>query len=297
MKRFVLFLAMFLLGSLAWAQKKPVLGIPVARQSGSDIYISYSLQMDPGVVCNIAVYLSCDGGRHFQKTPLRQVAGDIGIQKESGEKTIVWHVLEEESALTGEDLVFKVNVETFWKRTDLEEPEPEPQPKVKKEPKPKKEKAPVKPAILVAPTVGVMPGISFGLMAGWAGPKVGVYGKFRSNFVSTGASYECTSDGKAGSDYIWTTGHSKVSNMAITAGVMLPLSNMFYPYAGVGYAKRDLAWEDTQGEWARVKDASISGISLEAGVLLRFGLFGVHAGVNTGGFKYVGVDAGVALFF
>ena len=265
---------MFLLGSLAWAQKKPVLGIPVARQSGSDIYISYSLQMDPGVVCNIAVYLSCDGGRHFQKTPLRQVDGDIGVQKESGEKTIVWHVLEEESALTGEDLVFKLNVERYWyNNPPQKESSQAPQPEAK-EPKPKKEKQPVKTAILVAPTVGFVPGVSFGLMAGWAGPKVGVYGKFRSNFVSTGASYECTSDGKAGSDYIWTTGDSKVSNMAITAGVMLPLSNMFYPYAGVGYAKRDLAWEDTQGEWARVKDASISGIGLEAGVLLRFGLFG-----------------------
>lgn len=297
MKRYVLLLVLFLLGGLAWAQKKPVLGTPVARQLGTDIYIDYSIQMEYAVVCHVAIYLSCDGGRHFQKTPLREVTGDVGNITESGNKTIVWHVLKEESVLTGEDLVFKLNVERFWKRTDLEEPEPVPQPVVKKEPKPKKEKAPVKPAILVAPTVGVMPGISFGLIAGWAGPKVGVYGKFRSNFVSAGTSYNCTSDGKADGGYIWTTGKSKVSNMSITAGVMLPVGGVVYPYAGVGFAKRDLAWEDTQGDWARVTDASASGIGMEAGVLLRFGLFGLHAGVNTGGFKYIGVDAGIALFF
>ena len=66
---------------------------------------------------------------------------------------------------------------------------------------------------------------------------------------------------------------------------------------GVGYAKRELAWEDVDGGWARVKDASAAGIGLEAGLMLRFGLFGIHAGVNTAGFKYLGADAGIALFF
>ena len=140
MKRYILLLALFLLSSTVWAQNKPVLGAPVARQSGSDIYIEYSIQMDPGVVCMVAVYLSCDGGDHFQKTPLRQVTGDVGVQKESGEKTIVWHVLEEESALTGDDLVFKVSVEKYWTVSSREESKNASKPVVKKEPKPKKER-------------------------------------------------------------------------------------------------------------------------------------------------------------
>ncbi len=283
MKRYILLIALFLLGVPAIAQKRPILGTPEARQSGSEIHIDYSIQMEPGTACNIAVYLSCDGGRHFQKTPLKQVSGDVGLVSNSGSKTIVWHVDKEEQALTGDDLVFKVNVEKYWTADNKTEV--------------KKPKKIIKPAIMIAPAVGFIPELSFGAMAGWAGPKIGVYGKFRSNFVSTGTTYECTSDGKSESGYIWTTGKSKVSNMSFTAGVMLPVSSSFYPYAGVGFVKRDLAWEDTQGEWARVQDASISGLGLEAGVLVRFGLFGLHAGVNTGNFKYIGVDAGIALFF
>ena len=293
MKRYILFIFLLLLAPLAMAQKRPVLGDPSASQFGSDIQVDYSIQMEADMVCIVAVYISCDGGRHFQKTPLRQVEGDVGIVRGTGNKTLIWHVLKEESALTGEDLVFKVNVERFWKEDGRTAP-PHP---LTKEPKIKKEKKPVKKAIVAAPSVGFIPGLSYGLMAGWPGTQVGFYGKFRSNFVSTGASYECTRDGKAGSDYIWTTGKSQVSNLAVTAGIMLPVSSFFYPYAGVGFVKRDLAWEDSQGKWARVKDASVSGIGLEAGVILRLGIYGFHAGINTGNFKYIGADAGIALFF
>lgn len=177
---------------------------------------------------------------------------------------------------------------------------PEPEKQVKEaaasEKKVKPAPQPVKPAIMVAPTVGIVPGLSYGLMAGYVG-KIGVYGKFRSNFVSTGSTYDCTSDGKAGTDYIWTSGNTKVSLMSATAGVLYPIGKSVYPYVGVGYAKRELAWEDVDGEWARVKDASVAGLGLEGGVMLRFGMFGIHAGVNTAGFKYLGADAGIALFF
>jgi uncharacterized protein YjdB len=173
---------------------------------------------------------------------------------------------------------------------------PEPINVAKVEKKARPAPKPRKPCIMVAPTVGIVPGLSYGLMAGYVG-KLGGYAKFRSNFVSTGSTYDCTSDGRSGSDYIWTTGSTKVSLMSATAGVLIPVGRSVIPYVGAGYAKRELAWEDVDGAWARVTDASVSGIGLEAGLMLRFGLFGIHAGVNTAGFKNLGVDAGIALFF
>ena len=151
-------------------------------------------------------------------------------------------------------------------------------------------------AVLIAPAVGFIPELSYGLMAGYVG-KFGFYGKFRSNFVNTGATYACTSNGMSGSDYVWTSGKTKTSSLSLTFGALIPTGKTLIPYVGAGFAKRELAWEDVDGAWARVKDASVSSIGLEAGLLLRFGRFGLHIGVNTAGFKHLGADAGIALFF
>ncbi len=119
MKKFVLLISFLLTGFGVWAQSsKPVLGAPSSRQSGIDIVVDYSIQMEPGVSCDIALYLSCDGGRHFSRTPLKQVTGDVGRIEQSGQKSIIWHVLDEEDALTGDNLAFKVNVEWVGYRPD-----------------------------------------------------------------------------------------------------------------------------------------------------------------------------------
>lgn len=306
MKRYILSLFCLLPSAVAWAQK-PVLSTPVARQSESDIIVEYTLQMEPGVSCDIALYLSCDGGRSYSKNALKQVTGDVGTIGKSGAKTIVWHVLDEEEALTGDNLAFKVNVERFWStstsasRNDEGSGREIASPAVKSEKKTKvSRQKPVtqkKSLIMIAPAVGVYPDTSYGAMAGWIGGKIGAYGKYRSNFVNTDAAYDCTSDGRAGSGYIWTTGDSKVALMTFTAGVILPLGRTLYPYVGVGYVNRELAWKDAAGRWARVSDASISGIGLEAGVMLRFGSFGLHGSANVTGFRKLGADAGLALFF
>lgn len=292
MKRYILLLLCSLYSAIVWAQK-PVLSAPVARQSNNDIILEYSIQMEQGVTCEVALYLSCDGGQHFQKNALKKVTGDVGKIETSGKKTIVWHVLDEEEALTGDDLVFKVNVEKYSKRTAPASEAvvvPKPQKKVKQAPQNKES------AIFIAPTVGIVPGLSYGGMAGYVG-KIGFYGKFRSNFENTKISYNCKSDGTADGGYIWTTGQSKVSMMSISGGIILPIGQTIYPYAGVGYGKRILAWEDVKKQWARVSDASTFGIALETGLMLRFGAFGLHAGVNTVGFRFIGADAGLALFF
>ncbi len=306
MKRFLLLLSFLLSSTAIWAQK-PVLSTPVAKQSDTDIIVEYTLQMEPGVSCDIALYLSCDGGRSYSKKALKQVSGDVGTVGQSGPKSIVWHVVDEEDALTGNNLVFKVNVERYWNtgasasRVEEGSEQKKTAPAVKPEKKAKlsgqKPAAQKKSSIMIAPVAGVYPDISYGIMAGWIGGKTGVYGKFRSNFINTGSNYDCTSDGMAGSGYIWTTGESKVAFMSFTAGAIFPLGRTIYPYFGFGYANRELAWQDTSKNWARVSDASISGIGLEAGLILRFGNFGIHSSVNLAGFKKLDADAGLALFF
>ena len=122
MKKVVLLISFLLAGFSLWAQSsKPVLSAPSSRQSGTDIVVDYSIQMDPGTACSIAIYLSSDGGRHFSRTPLKQVYGDVGIIEQSGRKSIIWHVLDEEDALTGDNLAFKVNVEKYWSQMESDQ--------------------------------------------------------------------------------------------------------------------------------------------------------------------------------
>ena len=55
------------------------------------------------------VYCSTDGGRTWSK-PLRQVTGDVNKQVQAGSHRIVWDVLAEREKLAGENICFKVEV-------------------------------------------------------------------------------------------------------------------------------------------------------------------------------------------
>ena len=68
-------------------------------------------------------------------------------------------------------------------------------------------------------------------------------------------------------------------------------------YAGAGYGKHQLFWEDTAGKWASVQDRSASGVAVDAGLVFNWQHLSVMAGVSAIGFKSVFAELGVGYRF
>lgn len=142
-----------------------------------------------------------------------------------------------------------------------------------------------------------LPDSAFGAMALLCGKNFGGYLKFRSNFKSSGYSYDCNADGTTESGYIWTSGRSRISKLSLSAGGAIRCGERLLACMGAGYGRRLLLWEDSTGEWARVEGSSRSGPVTEVGALMRLGRFAVYTGVSTIGFRYLDAEIGVGLNF
>ncbi len=70
--------------------------------------------------------------------------------------------------------------------------------------------------------------------------------------------------------YFWAGGRSAVDRLFITAGPMLRIKNRLSVFACMGYGASNLFWEDFQGKWAEVADASHHGVCAEAGAEWQF---------------------------
>ena len=77
-----------------------------AYQEGKNIIITYDIDKAGSVG---DVYCSTDGGNTWSN-PLRQVTGDVNKQVPAGSHRIVWDVLAERGMLSGENICFKVTV-------------------------------------------------------------------------------------------------------------------------------------------------------------------------------------------
>lgn len=95
---------LFLQLSLAKAQS--ISGVEMS-QEGKNVVVEYVLEASASQ--EILLYLSQDGGKTFSK-PLQKVSGDVGMGVTSGQKRIVWNVLEEVPELVGDSIVFMVEI-------------------------------------------------------------------------------------------------------------------------------------------------------------------------------------------
>lgn len=146
----------------------------------------------------------------------------------------------------------------------------------------------------------VLPEFSPGVMAtflpGLPG-KMGGYAAFRSNFSLHRPTYDALSNGTAGSALIWTSGVSAVDRLFVTAGPVLRVNRRLCLFAGAGYGFRRLYWEDTDGDWARITDASRSGLCIEGGALFLRGRFSFSAGGLLLGGSYPALSLSVGYGF
>ena len=139
---------------------------------------------------------------------------------------------------------------------------------------------------------GVYPELSYGAVFSMMSRKNrwGGYLKYRSNFKSRTFSYECSSDGSCSSGQIWSSGNTSVCLMNVSAGARKNFGKWVGVYAGAGYGRYVSCWEDIDGNWAKVADISVSGLSLECGAVLDFGPVEIQAGVATVMFRYTGLE-------
>lgn len=220
-------------------------------QSGSNIIITYDLDKE----ANISVYLSMDGGRNFGPA-LKKVKGSVGKNVMPGKNlSITWDVLSEIEELEGDDIVFQI-----------------------------KASAPsVKSRVLIDAVAGMNIAslspfnpetISYGLMVGWA-KRVGLYGKFRSNFQFVNSART-----EINENYIFTTGNSKLSEINFTTGILIGCTKSYYLYLGIGYGSRDFYAEDINKSMVKLTDYSISGASVDLGMMFFMGKFSLSIGAN-----------------
>lgn len=144
----------------------------------------------------------------------------------------------------------------------------------------------------VCACAGVYPELSYGAAFSMMSRKNrwGGYLKYRSNFKSRRFSYECNSDGSYSSGQIWSSGNTSVSLMNVSAGARKNFGKWVGVYAGAGFGRYVTCWEDIEGNWAKVSDISLSGLSLECGAVLDFGPVEIQAGVATVMFRYTGLE-------
>ena len=142
------------------------------------------------------------------------------------------------------------------------------------------------------------PDLSYGLRAGVKGRTFGGYMAFRSNFVKASADYACQSDGtlENGSS-IWPGGAEKNTYLSLSAGFLAQAASWLTFYAGAGYGKRQLLWQDVDGGWAEVSDWSVKGLEMEAGAIFRWNRMAFSAGVSTVRFRTCSATVGVGFCF
>lgn len=150
--------------------------------------------------------------------------------------------------------------------------------------------------VFLLASVSAASDFSYGLMAGYKYGISGIYMSFRSDYSGVKTSYFCTSDGKI-PDYgaFWASGEVLRTNLSATLGPMCSLGDMLTLYAGLGYGYSKVAWEDVDGNWARVSDLSFFEISVESGILCSLGDMAFTLGVQTVAFRTAAVTCGIGL--
>jgi hypothetical protein len=229
---------------------------------------------------NTELFVSTDGGKSF-KGPLAFVSGNIGPGISNGQQIIVWEAVNE-MKIENADLAFDV-------RGALVEEK-------------------IKRSVFVAFSGNMLTPV--GVRAGLLG-KTGVYVSIQSNFRPTlTGSY--TYDDNTIIDYdrfAWyefTSGY-EVSAFAVCAGFTSQLRPNLFIYTGAGFGKEEYfykineySYEDNSllgSDFGKDEEASVKGLALEAGLIIRVKNFLIIGGGTSTGFQIPNWLAGIGYSF
>ena len=139
--------------------------------------------------------------------------------------------------------------------------------------------------------------MSYGAMVGM-GTANGGYIHFLSDFGSSSTAANCYDTNYLDDGSLpYYTGATKKARLSITAGYLRRIIQPLYAYVGGGYGHRTLAWEMSNGEYAKNLDHSTSGAAVELGVIGKIGPVAVALGYQTVNFKYHEVNVGLGVIF
>lgn len=238
------------------------------------IEITYHLpEAVPGQTYNVSVYLSCDTGKTFTKTPLTLVAGDVGKGIRPGKnKKIIWKVLVEIPDLRVGILIFDVRT-VAEVRDDKTETIRE-----------KKQKH------LFIGYKGSFTFNSFtapiGFTIGFLGnPGLYLAGRLNPNYFMK-SSYEiengmCTTSGWI----LYEPDDYKIKRFSMIFGILPQIGKKLYINAGLGFTQYQYLTQILQDntnakEWAKDLDESFASYELEVGLLYQPGKIFIGAGVS-----------------
>lgn len=251
------------------------------RQEGKSIIVTYDLSQ------NSVVRLLMASGNSEHYTELKAVSGNVGKAVPAGEnRKIVWKPLEENEKFIAQNVRFKVEAQSAYEYYA--------------------QNAKIKTLVMGQVGYSVAPQVNYGVMIGQMYRGVGWYVSGKSNFqFNAPAELACDKQGYLDGERPFYTGNTSITHYAVNAGFMMNVlekitKNKFNTlgfYVGVGYGKRELQWETTDGLWVKYAPTSHNGFSGNIGV---FGsIYGVtlKVGLNTINFKYVEVEAGIGYMF
>jgi hypothetical protein len=229
----------------------------------------------------ISLFVSNDGGINF-KGPLKFVTGDVGLIKNPGGlKKIKWDIFNEFDELSG-NILFEVRAEVI------------------------NSEVPIQKFINYNYTPTAPIGFRLGILSNY-----GAYACFKSNLTfSKPGEYLADNSGLidySGSGY-WVMGNNKQNTRySITGGGLFKFKRNFIVYAGLGYGVDNLLWQydeysfsdfnKVKTDYALNQSASINGLELELGLMVRLRKILLSGGVGTIGFKYVEFNIGGGFIF
>lgn len=146
------------------------------------------------------------------------------------------------------------------------------------------------PLLLLA-EAGVAPELSYGAMLAY-GDRFGAYIKARDSFRHRKGEYTYM-DG----DIVWTTGLTDYSRTSITAGGFMSVLPWMKVYTGAGYGIHRLLWEDSDGRWMEVSDASSKGPALNVGIICTCRSLALSIGVDTIIPGHTDLELGIGICF
>ena len=152
-------------------------------------------------------------------------------------------------------------------------------------------------SFLVLAQAAALPTLQPGLMVGAEYGRIGGYLSFRNSFPGIKEDYICSADGITDFGHIWATGNSKWSGYSLSGGILLGIKDWLSVYAGAGYGESSLFWEDVSGQWAKVSDMSLSGLSMETGIIFKVNYFSILVGSSSISAKSITPVFGVGFSF
>jgi hypothetical protein len=280
MRKFFLLIALLLFFGSTIVQAQRILNIE-ARPSGNTIIVDYSIKGAKFYQkFDVELYVSRDGGITYEG-PLKYVSGDVGDNILSGDKSIIWNVLDEIPVIN-QDFVFdiKVNVrgEGIKKRFFVQ---------------------------------------YVGNMITPVGVRVGILGKTNfylearaSMLFNTTPGYEYTNgaiDNFNQSGYYMFTGSKAYVAQSVLAGLTFQAGKTTFFYLGGGFGSQKFVAEigkysysensEPEMAWASDTENVYSGGEAAAGIILNPGRFVISAGATALNFELFNFTAGFGYAF